>query len=183
MNEYKESDIRRLLHEYIKKNPGASFKILKNVFKMSEGNLRYHLHYLERKNQIKFEKNGRDLCYFSPFNARLKPMSDVELTPVQERIFDLIKNRPCIPTKKLMDLSGENKPSFDYNVRILRESGLIWMVHNGSTSGYRVINDERSAEELLLKMVKMFTEGQVSKEELMKIVSLLEKIKEKKTKY
>jgi predicted transcriptional regulator len=180
MAEFRETDIRKLQYDYIKKNPGASFKILKNVFRMSEGNLRYHLHYLERKERIMIEKEGRDRCCFPTIGKRLSTHPGVELTLVQERMMDLIVNDPGIASDDLMLSSHQNRRSFEYNLRKLREMGLIRRSMKGTRPGYEALMDALILQEKFLETVKRFTEGHATKEELMDMVTRLERVKREK---
>jgi len=177
MAEYRESNIRKLLYEYIKKYPGSSFKVLKNVFRMSEGNLRYHLHYLERRERIVIEKDGRNRCYYPTIRRRYSIPFGVELTPGQERILDLLIKESGITNRELMRRSGQDRPSFEYNIRKLRENRLIHRVNNRTGPIYEALIDTLRLEEAFLNTVKRFTEGNATKEELMDIVSIMEKMK------
>ncbi len=174
MTENDESDIRRLLFDYIKKNPGASFRILLSAFRMSEGNLRYHLQYLERKKRITFEKEGRDRCYFT-YARKMSPYAnDVELSSKQERLLDLIQSNPGITPEELRVRCGENGHSFTYDLRKLREGKLVWYVKRGSRTGYEALTQERLEDELFLEMVRRFTDGEATKDEVLSMVSRLE---------
>ena len=175
MTENDESDIRRLLFDYIKKNPGTSFRVLKTAFRMSEGNLRYHLQYLERRKRIIFEKEGRDRCYFTFARKRSPYNSEMELTKEQDRLLDLISGNPGITTEELRIRSGENHSSFIYDLRKLREGKLVWRVKRGSKTGYESVTQERLEDELFLDLVRKFTEGEATKDEVMMLVSRMEK--------
>lgn len=174
MTENDDSDIRRLLFDYIKKNPGASFKVLRTAFRMSEGNLRYHLQYLERKRRIVFEKEGRDRCYFTMARKRSPYGVEVELSHNQGRLMDIIHHEPGITVEELRSRSGGKASSFDYDLRKLRENKLVWRVRRGNIVGYEAVTRERTENELFLEMVRRFTEGKLTKGELMAMVSKLE---------
>jgi predicted transcriptional regulator len=169
------SDIRRLLFDYIRKNPGASFKVLQAAFRMSEGNLRYHLQYLERKKRIVFEKEGRDRCYFTMVRKRSPYAAEVDLSRGQERILDTVMRNPGITCEELRARSGENGASFEYDLRRLRENHLVWRVKRDGRIGYEAVNGERVEKEMFLEMVRRFTEGKLSKAELMAMVSRMER--------
>jgi predicted transcriptional regulator len=175
MTENDGSDIRRLLFDYIKKNPGASFRVLQTAFRMTEGNLRYHLHYLESKKRIIFEKEGRDRCYFTYAKKRSPYAKDMELSSDQERLLELIQRNPGLSPEELRVRCGKNDSSFTYDLRKLREGKLIWHVKRGDRYGYEAVTQERLEDEMFLDLVKRFTEGEATKDEVMTLVSRLER--------
>ncbi len=174
MNDYKDHGTRSLLYDYIRKNPGSTFIMLKSVLKIPDGTLRYHLGYLLKRNKIVQEKNGREKCYYSYHKERF-PFSDpnLKLNKEQKRILQIVSMEPMIPYKELKRRSGLEPSSFKYNLKQLKKKKLIWRIKKGDRIGYDIITKERLADEMFLIMTNKYLDGEVEKETMMSIVEKL----------
>lgn len=172
---YKDHRTRKLLYEYISENPGSTFKVLKSVFKLTDGTLRYHLGYLLKGRRIVQERKGREKCYFCYLKKRF-PFSDpkLDLTEKQEFLLELITIHPMISFKELKRRSGMDSSSFNYNLKKLKKMKLVWRVKGNGKVGYEIVTKERLADEMFLVLVKKYLDGEIDKNDLMDI---LEKLK------
>lgn len=172
------SKTRKILYEYIRDNPGTTFQVLKNIFRLSEGGLRYHLQYLERRNKILTKKNGKESGYFPCCGRRLRLAFDAKLSPDQERILEIIMDHPGIPLKELKERSGMVSQSFIYTMRKLKQSKIIWKTKTDKGIGYEVVTRERLVDEMFLSLMKKFTNGEISRDEMMDLIAKLEEIRD-----
>jgi len=175
MGNHRNNRTRGLLLEHIQKNPGVSFVLLRNVFKMSESTLRYHLDYLQRKKRIALEKHDGRRCYY-PFIRKCYPYSEgsLELNEEQERLLDLISISPGITFSELKDRSGLGNGTFVHNLNRLKEMRLIWKMDNKEGSGYEVLTRERISDEIFLVLIRRFLDGDLDRESLGELVDRLE---------
>lgn len=173
---YKDHRTRKLLYEYISENPGSTFKVLKSAFKLTDGTLRYHLGYLQRRRRIVQEKKGREKCYFCYLKKRF-PFTDpnLNLTGKQEFLLDLISKHPIIGYKELKQRSGMDKPVFSYNLKKLKKLKLVWRVNRNGKTGYEIVTQERLADEMFLILVNKYLDGDMEKDEM---IDILEKLKD-----
>jgi len=110
-----ENRLRKMIFNHITTYPGVSFKILKNVFDLSDGALRYHLDYLEKNEKISTGVQRGIRCYYPHYNLVNVPRKSSDdlrlhkLTPDQERILDIIKHYPGINQKELKFRSRLNR--------------------------------------------------------------------------
>jgi len=172
---YKDHKSRGLLLQYISDNPGASFVLLKDVFKMTDGTLRYHLDYLQKKRRIALEKHGGKRCYY-PFIRKCYPYSEgsIELNEEQQRLLDIIATSPGVHFSVLKKRSGLGNGTFVYNLNRLKERKLIWRRRGEGGLGYEVITRERIADEVFLSLVNRFLDGELDKDSLNEMVDRLE---------
>ena len=176
---YKDHHTRRLLYDYISENPGSTFKVLKSAFKLTDGTLRYHLGYLQKRRKIVQEKKGREKCYFSYLKKRF-PFSDpnLHLSENQEFLLDLISKHPTIGYRELKERSGMDTASFSYNLKKLKRLKLVWRVNRGSSIGYEIVTREKLADEMFLILVNRYLDGEVEKDDMMDIIERLKEYRE-----
>ena len=173
---YKEHSTRKLIYEYICENPGATFRIIKSAFNMTDGTLRYHLSYLQRRRKVVQEKKGRENSYFSYIRKRF-PFSNpnLNLNENQERILELISQHRGISQRTLKRGSGLSRESFEYNMKRLRKQKLIRRVKTRDGFGYEIVTMGKLADEMFLVVVGKYLDGKIEKDEMM---ALTEQLKE-----
>lgn len=177
---YKDHDTRRVLYEYISENPGSTFKVLRSAFKLTDGTLRYHLGYLQRRRRIVQEKKGRENCYYSYLKKRfLFSDPNLNLNDKQEKLLQIISQHPNINYKELKACSGMDKASFSYNLKKLKRMKLIWRMKKKDTTGYDIVTKEKLADEMFLILVNKYLDGEVDKDVVMEIVDKLKDYREK----
>jgi predicted transcriptional regulator len=176
---YKDHRTRMLLYEYISENPGPTFKVLKSAFKLTDGTLRYHLGYLQKRRRIVQEKKGREKCYFSYLRKKF-PFTDpsLHLNKSQEFLLELVSRYPGISFKDLKRRSGMDRASFDYNLKKLKRSKLIWKIDRNGSKGYEIVTKERLADEMFLALVNKYLDGEIGKDDMMEILRKLRSYRE-----
>ena len=176
---YKDHRTRDLLFEYIRDNPGSTFKRLKAAFNLTDGTLRYHLDYLQKKRKVVQERTGKEKCYFSYIRKRF-PYSDpsLKLTPDQERILEIISRDPGIAFSDLSLRSGQKKETFEYNLKKLRKMKLVWKIEGIEGYGYEIVTKEKLSDEIFIHTVNKFLEGEIEKGEMMSIMAKVKKYRD-----
>jgi len=68
MTEYEhilEHNTRRIIYNYIISHPGIPFTTIEQIFELTKGTLRYHLHVLEKNNKIISKIINHSKCFYS----------------------------------------------------------------------------------------------------------------------
>ena len=125
-----DNKVRRMIFNHISEYPGVSFNKLKNIFELTDSSLRYHLHYLEKNDQISSSPENGLRCYFPhPGTVTIPkpqdPMASYDLTPNQKHILNIIIRYPGINQKELTQKTGLNRFKVSRAVNSLKEMDLI----------------------------------------------------------
>jgi predicted transcriptional regulator len=154
-----EHETRRMIYNHIISHPGVSYKVLKTVFSLTDGTLRYHLDYLERAEKISFGLEAGKRLYY-PFHSEVTVASQLpgtakpyKLTQLQERILNTIKQHPGITQKELMTSMGLKRFTIVNNVKKLLNLEIIRKTPNGKNVYYEYITNEQFRYELLKGLV------------------------------
>ena len=136
-----EHETRRMIYNHIISHPGVSYKILKNVFSLTDGTLRYHLDYLERAEKISFGLAAGKRLYY-PFHneiaAARQPSGTsktYDLTPLQERILNTIKRYPGITQKELDKAKKQARAAFAYGTESVTNQAY-WLAQSAVLKDY-----------------------------------------------
>jgi predicted transcriptional regulator len=125
-----DNKVRRMIFNHISEYPGVSYIKLKNIFELSDSSLRYHLHYLEKHQQVSSSPENGVRCYFPhPSYVSIpepqEPRTTYQLTPNQHRILNTIIRYPGINQKELTQRTGLNRFKVSRNVSALKDMNLI----------------------------------------------------------
>jgi len=142
-----KSDIRRKIANYIRVHPGTSYKTIKTIFELSDGALRYHLSYLEKKNIIRSDDNKR--IYFPTGFAEKK-----DLSRTQQLLITTIKYNPGITQKELAVKTRINRLTVRLNTKYLIDKELLSTVKIGKEIHHFFISPEELEK---TKMMRLFT--------------------------
>lgn len=157
-------ETRKRIYNHILAYPGVSFNIIKSVFELTDSTLRYHLKYLESKNEIKSSLEGRNRCYYpvhgsigeSESKTKLE-MGAYNLNSTQERLINLVQQHPGITQKGLILKTRLKKITVAYNVNKLVKFGLVQKENSGKYVNYYYIPDvelrKKIIEKLILKLI------------------------------
>jgi predicted transcriptional regulator len=170
---------RKLIYDFIRSHPGASFGSIKEFFDMKNSTLEYHLHYLEKDRKITSKRRGRRRCYYCKY--RVEPhtfsFSSVlnNLTNIQKKLLDQIKNEPGITNKELIQKNKLNRKKLSYNIKQLGKLNLIWMVkNNGGAIGYEYISKEKLRNEIYKNLIGKLLSKELDEETYFKIKKKLD---------
>lgn len=171
-------NIRSLLLDHIEENPGISFQVLMSVFKVPDGTLRHHLRQLQKSKKIISEKKKKHRCYYSYLVKRF-PLckGKIDLNREQERLLDIIIDRPGITRKELMNASNLTREEMTYNIKRLKDHKLIWKVSVGEKKGYEPLNEESVKGEMFRVLVKRLVDGDLDRETFFELMREIEEQK------
>jgi predicted transcriptional regulator len=154
-----EHKTRRMIYYHILAHPGVSFNILRSVFGLNESTLRYHLSYLEKKEQIQFGvRKGRRRYY--PHSAKnivvrktREELSAHELNPRQDLIVGMIRRYPGITQKELLHKTGLKRLTLTKNLNKLMDLYIIRRIYDHNKVRYEYIKNDQLQFEMLKQLV------------------------------
>ncbi len=163
-----ELKTRRKVYELIRKSPGIHFRELERRLGMAVGNLQYHLQYLEEKDLIKSEQDGKYTRYF----PREHPLGKIDreiLSSLRRRasrhiLIYLLRN----PNASNIDISKNvhlSPSTVSWHLNKLVEKEIVDRRREGRRTFFRVKDPERVARLLIMfkesfldKLVEGFVE-------------------------
>jgi predicted transcriptional regulator len=117
--------VRGQIYGYIKTNPGAYYNQIMRELEIKNGTLSYHLYVLEKTGLIKSRKEGYRYRVFYPTDMKFPEEERNRLTELQIKLLALIKEHEGASQKQLTKLLNEKHQTISYNIRVLKEAGLI----------------------------------------------------------
>ncbi len=158
---------RRSLYHHILAYPGVSLPILKRVFGIPEGTLRYHLIQLEKGGKVRSRLRKGKRCFFpaegSDLETSLKDRApDLTLSKSQERILYTVNRRPGMDQKDLARNLSMNRFTLAYNINRLMEAGLIMRWRDGRKIRYRYLTRRELDHEILRRASIDLLRGRIS---------------------
>jgi predicted transcriptional regulator len=173
-----EHETRRMIYEHILAHPGVSFNILKQVFGLKDGTLRYHLDYLKKKEKIIFSKGKR--CYYPTrsetvvFQMKNNKMESHFLSPLQSQILNIIKERPGINQKELVKKIGLNRFTVNNNLKKLMELCIIRKTSINRMVCYEYITKDQLQTELLMNIIIKLLNKEIDEKTFLELKDKLE---------
>lgn len=152
-----KNEIRPKLANYIRIHPGTSFKTIKTIFGLTDSTLRYHLRYLEKKEQIKSDENKR--IYYP-----IGHLGESSLNKTQQRIVNTIKRNPGITQKELSAKSKMNRLTIRNNINFLEEKEIISQVKIGKEVHHFYVYPEELEEKKILRLITKFLLDKIDEE-------------------
>ncbi len=136
-DEVLDNKTRYALHGIISEKPGIHYTALKEEFDLANGAAAYHLDVLEREEFIRSVRDGRLKRFYStdtkvPENPRMTPEE------VREAIVQLVRERPGISQKRIINELGVDRDSVGYFLRELVKEGTLRDSKDGRFTVYRV---------------------------------------------
>lgn len=175
-------DTRKMIYNHITAYPGVSFGILKNVFSLNESTLRYHLNYLERAEKIKLSLEKGKRIYYPIQSSVASPVNPsgsgsektYQITLLQQKILDIIKEYPGITQKELTNKIGLKRFKIVNNVKRLLNLNMIRKTPNGKNVYYEYITNDQFRYELLKGLVIKLLKKEIDEETFLKLKRQLE---------
>jgi predicted transcriptional regulator len=172
-----ENETRKLIYNHIMSNPGVSFIVLKNVFKLNDSTLRYHLNYLEKSEKISFGVEKGSRYYYPHLGGRhiihksqvTGTLSAYELSGIQEKIISAIKRNPKINQKQLIKITRINRITLNNNLKKLTALCLVRKVPNGNKVQYEYIENQQLRYEILKHLIKKLLNNQLDEATFLKL--------------
>lgn len=170
-----------MIYNHIIAHPGVSFNILKTVFNLKDGTLRYHLDYLKRADKINFglTKGKRKYYPNSGSTKFLKIENDIfetnNLTPPQGHILNTIKEHPGINQKELVKKTGYNRFKLERNLKKLLELCVVRKMPDSKNIRYEFITNDQLQYEMLMSLVTKFLKREIDENKFLELKRKLEK--------
>jgi predicted transcriptional regulator len=123
---------RGRLFNYIELHPGATFTELKKKFSFKNGNLVYHLNFLEKTEFINSFKEGRHRRFYIKGDFSRTEDFSIYVNEIQKKIISVIKQNPGATQSKIAAILGTSRQKISYNINTLDYAGLIRSVREGS---------------------------------------------------
>ncbi len=175
-----EHNTRKMIINHILTYPGVSFGTIKRVFNLPDGTLRYHLNYLESKNEIKSYLVGNNRCYYpiKKFIFDSKSKTDIrvhKLNDTQERLLDTVKRYPGITQKELIITAGLKRITVGNNIKKLIDFGIVRKEPNGRNMCYFYISDVELKERIRKRLITKFLNNEIDEQTFLALKRKLDK--------
>ena len=110
---------RAQLYNMVCSQPGVTFGTLARVLNIAPGTAEYHLRILEREGYLRARKCGKFVRYY-PWEMKTSPY-----TPIQQKIMNSLAIEPNLSQTDLAEKVGVSKQVVNYNLKQLRELGVL----------------------------------------------------------
>jgi len=110
---------RAQLYNMVNSQPGVTFGTLARALNIAPGTAEYHLRILEREGYIRSRKCGKFIRYY-PYEMKTSPY-----TPVQQKILNSLAIEPDQSQTDLAEQVGVSKQVVNYNIKQLRDYGVV----------------------------------------------------------
>ncbi len=134
--------VRGRIYQYIEMNPGDHFSAIKKALGLNNGTAVYHLEVLEREGVLKSQMDGVYRRFY-PADASLPARDGGQLSEVQVRILDVVRNLPGVAQKEIAGVLGLRQPTLSYQLGRLQEMGRIEARKDGRKVRYRVLTPKK----------------------------------------
>ena len=154
-----EHDTRKMIYNHITHYPGVTFSVLKNIFELAEGTLRYHLKYLEKADTVCSDIQDGNRCYYPQkkdqvLSKMLENHSGTyKFTKNQKRIMAIIQQYPGINQKDLIKKAKLNRFTLNYNLNKFIDLGVIRKINNSGRVFYEFITDDLMEHEIMKLLI------------------------------
>jgi len=152
---------RKMLLGYIKNHPGVTFRSLKEMYDLTDGNLRYHLGFLEKNRDITSKFKGGKKVYFpkgmSASGLEHPGMGNINRD--QKRIVKVVRQDPGITKKEISRMLKMSRRKLDTNLRKLLDKGLVRGFVDDGVTGYEYVSKRDIRKEVFkLLVIKLIRE-------------------------
>jgi predicted transcriptional regulator len=175
-NEALQHKTRKKIYEHIADNPGISFNMLASIFDINEGTLRYHLDYLRRSDLISPRKIDNKRCFTCkdvdlshPAREKVSTMNND-----QKKVLELIREDPGLTRNDLLERSGLSRRQATRAISKLKEMGLIISEKEAGTTCYKIAEDGRIFNEMMLVLMEKYLREEISLSKLKELKRKLE---------
>ena len=128
---------RCAIFNYITENPGNHYGALVRTLDIPKRTILYHLRQLVKEELIRSKSHkGHKFYYLAGTTEFLQP-----LTPVRQRIIDIIRRKPC-GSEEIAEILEMAKGGIDYQLKKLVEIGILKQVKGDNQSFWYSVNEE-----------------------------------------
>lgn len=170
-----DNKLRNMIYNHITTYPGVSFSILKNIFGITEGALRYHLDYLERCDKISSGLQKGVRCYYPHqhmINVPKRSTEDLELhklTSQQELVLTTIKHYPGITQKDLVSRTRLNRFQVSRGLGKLQSLNLVKSTQVGRNVCYEYVPDDELKFKIIKKLVIKLLRDEIDEQTFLRL--------------
>jgi DNA-binding transcriptional ArsR family regulator len=122
-----DHEVRERVHRRVQESPGIHFTTPRRDLGLATGVALHHLRVVERAGLVRSRREGRYRAYY-PRGERLPPEPAEPLNATAEGILALARADREVVFAELPARLGVTKSTVSYNVRLLRERGLVALV-------------------------------------------------------
>ncbi len=133
--------LRRRIYVYIQNHPGEHFRAILVNLALTNGTLAHHLYTLEREKLIRSERDGLYRRFY-PAGYRIENERR-DITLVQRRILDKVEEKPGTSQKVIANELKLSSSTVNYNIKTLKEKGLIDVEKVGKSTSITSIDQKR----------------------------------------
>ncbi len=130
--------LRRRIYVYIQNHPGEHFRGILVNLNLTNGTLAHHLYTLEREKLIRSERDGLYRRFY-PAGYRIENERR-DITLVQRRILGKVEEKPGTSQKVIADELKLSSSTVNYNIKALKDKGLIDMEKVGKSTSITSID-------------------------------------------
>lgn len=175
-----QHETRRMIYQHILAHPGVTFNILKDVFGLTDGTLRYHIDYLKRADKISNNLTEGKRVYYpngigNVLMQKSKRSTDkFKLNDIQERLMETIRRYPGINQKELSDRCNLNRFKVRNNIGKLIDFGLIRTVKYKNMVCYEYVTDGHMEYEVLKTLIMKLLKGEIDEQTFIELKRKIE---------
>lgn len=174
-----DHDTRKMIYTHILTYPGVSYNVLKNIFNLTDGTLRYHLEYLEKAERILPDMENGNRCYY-PLQSEIggvklsdKNQKLYNYTKNQQKILNTIKTAPGITQKDLIGKTGLSRFTISYNIKKFIDMGVVKKSNSQKFVCYEYMTDEQLKHEVLMRLAMKLLNRELDEEAFLKLKNKL----------
>ena len=163
-------ETRRLIYNHIQAHPGVSYTVLREVYDLKDGTLRYHLDLLTRAGKICCPGQEGKRSYFPSDGRALVQQLTADgletqrLNSAQQKILSCIRRYPAISQKDLARRAGVSRYAVYHATNKLLDLGLIRRLEHERSICYECMNTPLLNYEILKRLMVKLLRGEIDEQ-------------------
>lgn len=172
-----DSENRKRIYDYIKKNPGAHLRMITRELEMGMGATQHHLDILEKSGKVRSKRINIYRHYYAV--EVLEAEHNILAFLRQETAMDILTylmEHPKSTQSDLIHFKGFSAPTISWHMTRLEEAGLVSSIKEGRTTRYAIVDMQNVSaalktyhpsvwDKLLNRFADLFLELSSGKEE------------------
>lgn len=143
---YDESENRRIIYDYIKKNPGAHLRMITRELQMGMGATQHHLDVLEKSGKIRSKRINIHRHYYTIeiLEAEHNILAFLRQETARDILIFLMEH-PQSTQSDIMNFKSFSAPTISWHMSRLEQAGLVSSVKEGRTIKYVIVDIQNIA--------------------------------------
>ena len=136
-----DSENRKRIYDYIKKNPGAHLRMITRELETGMGATQHHLDILERSGKVRSRRINIYRHYYAV--EVLEAEHNILAFLRQETAMDILTylmEHPRSTQSDIINFKGFSAPTISWHMARLEEAGLVSSIKEGRTVRYAIVN-------------------------------------------